>query len=91
MKRAWTPDDESTMARNATEVFTRPIGSRFIARDAHGNEVTLAVVESSHCAGCWYNANSRRCGGNYRECGLCTKIYRADSTSVHFVAVRGAL
>jgi len=90
MKRARLPEDEMWyIPPQACEKFTRQVGDHFIARDAHGMSVELKVEVSTSCWGCWYNANSRRCGANYRECGFCGPDKRTDKRSVNFVAVRG--
>lgn len=90
MKRIRLPENQMVLIPpQACEEFTRQVGSRFIARDAQGDSVMLKVVESPSCFGCWYNTNSRLCGGNYRECGFCGPDKRTDKRSVNFVAVRG--
>ena len=90
MKRIRMPESELVLFAPRMSIdYTRSVGSVFVARDAYGNYVDLKVVKANRCEGCWYDANSRRCGGNYRECGFCGEQFRSDGKSVQFVAERG--
>lgn len=93
MKRKRKPEHELADWKNITpslsDKYTRQIGSCFVARDSHDGLAYLQVTASRDCSGCWYHCNSRRCGGNYRECGFCGSDIRSDGIDVHFVAVRG--